>query len=230
MWMWHTLSERQQQQRWQSSDDGRQQQHTTPTKAIDGQADEDAGESSGHHSEEVGEVEVGGVTVQVPGETVLDSCSNEAVREMREWHHHFYQSQYCKLSALKNDPRPRWFNKPGNWSPTGNYKLTVWSWGWGSSSRWRESVAAPGPNNTWVDSLLRTLSPALQTGREDKKKVSSLLGEMTESQGWTLKIRQHMMSHLWLETNASEVSFKAVHRCMLPQIHMLNLQLQPQRG
>lgn len=76
--MRHTLSEGQQQQRRQSSDDGGKQKHTTPTKAIDAQADKDAGERSGQHSEEVAEVEVGGITAQVSGETVLDSCSNEA--------------------------------------------------------------------------------------------------------------------------------------------------------
>lgn len=47
---------------------------------IDGHADEDAGQHSCYHSEEVGEVEVGGVKVQVSGETVLDACSDEATR------------------------------------------------------------------------------------------------------------------------------------------------------
>lgn len=80
--MGHTLSEGQQQQRRQSGDDGGKQKHTTPAKAIDAQADKDAGESSGRHSEEVDEVEVGGITAQVSGETVLDSCSNEAEGQM----------------------------------------------------------------------------------------------------------------------------------------------------
>lgn len=78
-----TLSESQQQQRWQSSDDGREQKHTTPTKAIDRQADKDAGQCSGYHSEEVAEVEVGRITVQVSGETVLDSCSNKPGGKMK---------------------------------------------------------------------------------------------------------------------------------------------------
>lgn len=39
--------------------------------------DEDAGQGSSYHSEKVAEVEVGGITVQVSGETVLDACSNK---------------------------------------------------------------------------------------------------------------------------------------------------------
>lgn len=48
---------------------------------IDSQTDEDAGQRSSYHPEEVAEVEVGGVAVQVSGETVLDACSNEPGHE-----------------------------------------------------------------------------------------------------------------------------------------------------
>ena len=72
-----TLSEGQQQQGRQPSDYSGQQENPTTTKAIDGQTDEDAGQRSGDDSEKVAEVEVGGVTVQVSGETVLDACSNK---------------------------------------------------------------------------------------------------------------------------------------------------------
>lgn len=44
---------------------------------IDSQADEDARQCSSYHSEKVAKVEVGGITMQVSGETVLDACSNE---------------------------------------------------------------------------------------------------------------------------------------------------------
>lgn len=44
---------------------------------IDRQAEEDAGQCSSYHSEKVAEVEIGGITVQVSGETVLNPCSNE---------------------------------------------------------------------------------------------------------------------------------------------------------
>lgn len=80
--MWHTLSEGQQQQWWQSGDDGREQKHAAPTKVIDRQADEDAGKSPHDHSDKVAEGEVDGITVKVSGEAVLDSCSNEAGGEM----------------------------------------------------------------------------------------------------------------------------------------------------
>lgn len=79
-----TLSEGQQQQRWQSGDDGGEQKHATPTKAIDGLADKDAGQCSGQHSKKVAKVEVGGVTSQVSGETVLNSGSNKPRGEVRE--------------------------------------------------------------------------------------------------------------------------------------------------
>lgn len=85
--MQRTLSEGQQQQRRESSDDGREQKHATPSKVIDRQADEDAGQCSGDHSDKVAEVEVGGITVQVSGETVLDARSNEPGGEMRELDH-----------------------------------------------------------------------------------------------------------------------------------------------
>lgn len=80
--MWHTLSEGQQQQWRQSGDDGREQKHAAPTKAIDRQADEDAGKSPHDHSDKVAEVEVDRITVKVSGEAVLDSRSNEAGGEM----------------------------------------------------------------------------------------------------------------------------------------------------
>lgn len=54
---------------------------------IDRQADEDAGKSSGYHSEEVAEVKVGGITVQVSGETVLNACTNEPGGETKEFEH-----------------------------------------------------------------------------------------------------------------------------------------------
>lgn len=70
---------------------------------IDGEADKDAGECSGHHSEKVAEVEVGGITVQVSGETVLDSCSNEAAGEMREFDHHLYESHHFASHFFFNE-------------------------------------------------------------------------------------------------------------------------------
>lgn len=45
---------------------------------IDGQTQEDAGERSSYHPEEVAEVELVGESVQVFGEAVLDACSNES--------------------------------------------------------------------------------------------------------------------------------------------------------
>lgn len=50
---------------------------------IDRQADEDTGEGSGDHSDEIAEVEVGAVTVQVSAEAVLDSCSNKPGEKIR---------------------------------------------------------------------------------------------------------------------------------------------------
>lgn len=44
---------------------------------VDRQTDEDAAQHPSYHSEKVAKVEVGGKTVQVSGETVLDACSNE---------------------------------------------------------------------------------------------------------------------------------------------------------
>ena len=72
-----TLSEGQQQQGGQPSDDSREQENPTAPEAVDGHTDEDAGQGSGDDPEEVAEVEAGGVTVQVPGEAVLNACSNE---------------------------------------------------------------------------------------------------------------------------------------------------------
>lgn len=48
---------------------------------IDSDAEEDGGQSSGDDSDEVAEVEVGGVTVQIPGETVLNTGPDEPGRE-----------------------------------------------------------------------------------------------------------------------------------------------------
>ena len=51
---------------------------------IDGQTDEDAGQCSRYHSQEVAEVEFSGVNMQVSGEAVLDACPNEPGGQKRE--------------------------------------------------------------------------------------------------------------------------------------------------
>lgn len=51
---------------------------------VDRQTDEDAAQCPGYHSEKIAEVEVGGKTVQVSGETVLDARSNEPGGERGE--------------------------------------------------------------------------------------------------------------------------------------------------
>jgi hypothetical protein len=72
-----TLCEGQQQQRGQAGNNGRQKQDTTATKEVDGQAEEDTSQSSSHHTQEVTKIEVVGVAVKVPDETVLDACAYE---------------------------------------------------------------------------------------------------------------------------------------------------------
>lgn len=82
--MLHTRCEGQQQQRRQAGDDGGEEKHPTPAKVVDGQTQEDAGQRSGYHLEEVAEVETGGETVQVSGEAVLDARSNEPAGDRRK--------------------------------------------------------------------------------------------------------------------------------------------------
>lgn len=84
VWMLHTRCEGQQQQRRQAGDDGGEEKHPTPAKVVDGQTQEDAGQRSGYHLEEVAEVETGGETVQVSGEAVLDARSNEPAGDRRK--------------------------------------------------------------------------------------------------------------------------------------------------
>lgn len=84
VWMLRTLFEGQQQQRGQSCDNGREQQDAAPAEVVGWQVNKDAGHAGGGHSDIVGQVKVGGVNVEVRGETVLDRNSYQAVGEVRQ--------------------------------------------------------------------------------------------------------------------------------------------------
>lgn len=73
-----TLIEGQQQQRRETRGDGWEEQNAAPAKAASRQINEDAGRGGGAHSRVVVQVKVGGVTVEVCGETVLDGGCREA--------------------------------------------------------------------------------------------------------------------------------------------------------
>lgn len=96
--MLRTLFEGQQQQRGQSGDDGREQQDAAPAVVVGGQANKDAGHAGGAHSDIVSQVKVGGVAVEVCGETVLDRNSYQAVGEVRE---HDCRLQHREPSIVK---------------------------------------------------------------------------------------------------------------------------------
>lgn len=73
-----TLIEGQQQQRRETCGDGGEEQNAAPAVAAGQQTNEDAGCGRGGHSRVVVQVKVGGVTVEVCGETVLDGGRREA--------------------------------------------------------------------------------------------------------------------------------------------------------
>lgn len=82
-----TLFEGQQQQRGESCDDGREQQDAAPAEVVGWQVNQDARHAGGGHPDIVGQVKVGGVAVDVCGETVLDRNSYQAVGEVRQRDH-----------------------------------------------------------------------------------------------------------------------------------------------
>lgn len=73
-----TLLEGQQQQRRETCGDGGEQQNATPAVAVSQQIKEDAGRGGGAHSDVVVQIKMGGVAVEVRGETVLDGSRCEA--------------------------------------------------------------------------------------------------------------------------------------------------------
>lgn len=87
VWTLLTLFEGQQQQRGQSCDDGREQQDAAAAEVVGWQVNKDAGHAGGGHSDVVGQVKVGGVSVEVRGETVLDRNSYQTVGEVRQRDH-----------------------------------------------------------------------------------------------------------------------------------------------
>lgn len=73
-----TLFEGQQQQRRETCGDGGEQQDATPAIAVSQQIKEDAGHAGRAHPHVVVQIKVGGVAVEVCGETVLDGSCCEA--------------------------------------------------------------------------------------------------------------------------------------------------------
>lgn len=80
----HTLFEGQQQQRRETCGDGGEQQNATPTVAVGQQIKQDAGRTGGAHSHVVVQIKVGGVAVEVRGETMLDGSRCEAAGKEEE--------------------------------------------------------------------------------------------------------------------------------------------------